>query len=142
MALLLSFVLTNFIISCCTANLAPNDVNTVDPLKSDMKFHRNSQNLSRDFPIRSLRPKVSDNINPQRRNFKQDTSGNCGSSATWEYDTTTCKLTISGTGSMNSFEANTMPWYAFKEEMKTVTIKNGVTSIGASSFLDFRSLNF
>lgn len=74
------------------------------------------------------------------------TSGNCGpegseSSVTWNYDTTTKTLTISGTGEMQSFadpgtyygEGNA-PWSNFYREMEKIIIGDGITSIGDYAF--------
>ncbi|MBQ6267140.1 MAG: leucine-rich repeat protein, partial [Clostridia bacterium] len=70
------------------------------------------------------------------------TSGVCGPNLTWSFDTKTTTLTISGTGSMNSFEATflnsmvltTAPWKLYYEAMSTLIIEPGVTSIGNYAF--------
>lgn len=59
-----------------------------------------------------------------------DTDGNI----TWDYNTSTKKLTISGNGVMNDYEDYGQPWYAYHEEIKTVVINSGVTSIGNRAF--------
>ncbi len=61
-------------------------------------------------------------------------SGTCGSGVTWDLTGTT--LTISGTGSMSNYSAATdryAPWY--KQNVTTVVIESGVTSIGNDAFI-------
>ena len=79
------------------------------------------------------------------------TSGNCGaagdgSNVTWNFDTATGTLTISGTGAMADYvaedtEGNHIPWDAWKDEVKEIVVKNGVTHIGTRSFVSMSSLN-
>lgn len=67
-------------------------------------------------------------------------SGTCGENLTWAYyDDGT--LTISGTGEMTNylFYGNA-PWYAYREDIKTVNLPDGLTSVGDSAFLTFESL--
>ena len=54
----------------------------------------------------------------------------CGDNITWEYTDGT--LTISGSGSMYNYESSsyTLPWDKYKESIKNVIIKEGVTNIG------------
>ena len=69
-------------------------------------------------------------------------SGNCGastneggeSSVTWEYDSATTTLTISGTGAMKGYGYSNIPWKSYQNEMTNVIISNGVTSIGSFAF--------
>ena len=49
-------------------------------------------------------------------------------------------LTISGTGCMNDFDESGAPWYDIREDIKSVDIKEGVTSIGNNSFCDCTNL--
>ncbi len=62
------------------------------------------------------------------------TSGSCGENI--EYTLTTDGvLTISGSGAMTDYSSYTStPWYSNQSSIKTVVIKNGVTSIGSSAF--------
>ena len=50
----------------------------------------------------------------------------------FEKDTATGKLTISGTGAMYVY--GTQPWYNYKDNITSVEIENGITSIGNSAF--------
>lgn len=68
-------------------------------------------------------------------------SGTCGAHLSWTLDDNDT-LTISGTGKMYDFGLETAPWWksvhnsVFNKSIsfKTVTIENGVSSIGANAF--------
>lgn len=74
------------------------------------------------------------------------TSGTCsatGSSVKFSYDTTAKKLTITGTGSIKNYgttNLNKTPWYDYREEIQSVEIGEGVTSIGQLAFFYCTSL--
>lgn len=66
-------------------------------------------------------------------------SGTCGESLTWTYDGG--KLTISGSGEMiNFFDDNMPPWYSHKNEIVSVVVEEGVTSLGELAFFECESL--
>ena len=62
-------------------------------------------------------------------------SGNCGNGVTWELNNKGV-LTISGTGAMDDFSSDTMPWYEYLDSdyIEKIVIGNGVTHIGANAF--------
>lgn len=60
-----------------------------------------------------------------------------GDDITWNFDSNTGVLTISGTGDMAD---NTTPWSAHKNEITSVVIEDGVTSIGANSFYFYTNI--
>ncbi len=64
-------------------------------------------------------------------------SGTCGENLTWELDPETGNLHIDGTGDMENYEEFYMPKWTRNglPEIKTVTIGNGVTTLGHSAFL-------
>lgn len=77
--------------------------------------------------------------------------GTCGENLTWTLDSDTGVLTISGTGDMNDFTTPSgypiigspityAPWLYFSDIIKTVTVENGVTSIGEYAFPNCRAL--
>lgn len=67
-------------------------------------------------------------------------SGTCGENLTWVLDDKGC-LTVSGTGDMTDWEAyNETPWYSNVGNIKTVLIKDKVTSIGKNAFRNCTNL--
>lgn len=76
------------------------------------------------------------------------TSGYCGDphvndgkNVTWEVDGTT--ITISGTGAMANFDSPYMgygtpaPWFSYADEITSIVIGEGVTTVGEYAFEDF-----
>ena len=66
--------------------------------------------------------------------FAQTVSGQCGDNLYWNYDETTKTISITGSGKMYDYTADTQPWLLFKEQLVEVTTTNTVTSIGTSAF--------
>ncbi len=67
--------------------------------------------------------------------------GQCGDHAYWCFESDTHKLTISGTGAMdNYYDANTQPWNDYQNNITSVEIENGVTSIGIYAFFECTGL--
>lgn len=63
-----------------------------------------------------------------------ETSGTCGENLIWTLDDKGT-LTISGTGDMKDYHyTENAPWYAERNNIKTINIQNGVTSIGNIAF--------
>ena len=60
-------------------------------------------------------------------------SGSCGENLTWNL-TDAGKLTISGTGDMETFDWAGAPWYEVRDSVKTVVIEDGVTSVAPYAF--------
>ena len=68
-------------------------------------------------------------------------SGYCGDNLTYNLDTDSGVLTISGTGEMYDYSSSTYaPWYSNRSSVKTVEIKSGITSIGDYAFFNCDSL--
>ena len=65
-------------------------------------------------------------------------SGSCGDNLTWEFNTETGALTISGTGAMTdySWDPDAAPWYAYKDAITSVSFPEGITTIGAYAFVN------
>lgn len=63
-----------------------------------------------------------------------ETSGTCGDNLTWFYDEPTYTLTISGTGAMYDYKSNNRPWETYIEDIQTVVINDGATTIGDFAF--------
>ena len=64
-------------------------------------------------------------------------SGACGEALTWTLDDTGT-LTISGSGAMfdwfSAYDAQEVPWSAYRDQVIYVVIEEGVTNIGESAF--------
>lgn len=77
-----------------------------------------------------------------------DDSGTCGENLSWTYVEATKTLTISGNGEMRNYyymngnNTSVSPWNKYKNEMETVIIEDGVTSIGSWAFYECTSLSF
>lgn len=65
-------------------------------------------------------------------------SGTCGENLTWTLDADGT-LTISGTGEME-FDSDEAPWYSSKDQIVTVVMQSGVTSIAGGAFAECGSL--
>ncbi len=59
----------------------------------------------------------------------------CGDNLIWKINVVTGSLIISGTGEMTNFDSfEATPWYEYKNSIKSVVVKPGVTSIGSYAF--------
>lgn len=67
--------------------------------------------------------------------------GTCGENVTWTYDEVTKTLTISGTGAMYDYTADTAPDYVY-HDVTSVVIGEEVTKIGAFAFYGAPALKF
>ena len=64
-------------------------------------------------------------------------SGLCGDWAVWTFAPASGLLTITGSGKMADYSsASSVPWYGFQDEIISVEIADGVTTIGDSVFRD------
>ena len=62
-------------------------------------------------------------------------SGTCGTNLTWNLDTSTGVLTISGSGAMKDYSwSSTAPWYNNRNSITSVVIGDNVTTIGNYAF--------
>ncbi len=67
-------------------------------------------------------------------------SGTCGNSITWELSCESV-LTISGNGEMPNWSSpQNGPWYEYREDITSIFIGNGVTSIGEGAFYECSGL--
>lgn len=58
----------------------------------------------------------------------------------WSFDSKTGTLTISGTGEMLGNYINENPWSKYKNDVTTVIINKGITTIGYGAFIYFRNI--
>ena len=72
---------------------------------------------------------------------KLTASGVCGENLTWEFYEPTGELVIRGTGDMTNWSNHSeVSWYAVRDDIRTVTIGDDVTSIGDYAFYWCESL--
>ena len=66
----------------------------------------------------------------------ENSSNKCGENLSWDYDSNTKTITISGSGEMYQFNKvdNHMPWINSIYEVENLIIEEGVTSIGSYAF--------
>lgn len=70
------------------------------------------------------------------------TSGTCGDNLNWSYNETTKTLTITGSGAMNSYASDSVvPWVNVREEIETVSLPNGLLTIGDRAFRNCKHLS-
>ncbi len=69
-----------------------------------------------------------------------DDSGNCGESLTWNYNSVSGTLRISGSGNMKNYCSNLTPWYDYRKNITSLIIEDGITSVGNYAFCSCRGL--
>ena len=65
-------------------------------------------------------------------------SGSCGKNV--RYSLENGVMTISGSGAMNRFDNTTIPWQDYRDEIQSVVIEEGVTTVGSCSFFKCENL--
>ena len=70
-----------------------------------------------------------------------DKNGKCGNNLTWNFEEATGTLTISGEGEMYNYNYDDTPWYSLNENIQTLTINNGLTSIGNLAFYNLDKIS-
>ncbi|WP_400223770.1 leucine-rich repeat domain-containing protein [Methanomethylophilus alvi] len=68
-----------------------------------------------------------------------ETSGSCGADLAWSYDSSTGALTVTGSGSMTDFSYSDTRWGG--NDIKSVSLPDGLTSIGGFAFFGCTSLS-
>ena len=64
-----------------------------------------------------------------------DYDNRCGDGVTWNFNSSTGALTISGTGPMKDYSSSSsVPWYSERNNITKVTVNSGVTHIGKYAF--------
>lgn len=67
-------------------------------------------------------------------------SGKCGNDIVWSLDTETGELELNGTGPMYNYGKNLPEWNDYLQDIKSVVISDGVTSVGTSAFANCKNL--
>ena len=58
----------------------------------------------------------------------------CGDDLVWEYNNT--QLSITGHGEMYDYDLEPQPWQQYRNKMQTISLPEGMTSIGAAAFAE------
>lgn len=122
---------------------------TQDYSGNGWKFEKGNSTLtlesgSYDFSARPLNPNVQLVVESGAK-LTGGAAGD-GSGVTWQLtentdDPSTYKLTISGSGAMEDFPFGSyQPWYSFHDQITSVVVSPGVTSIGQCAFSRFAKL--
>ena len=61
-------------------------------------------------------------------------SGQCGDDLQYSFDEATGTLTITGSGAMDDFDWNTIPWRGFADQILTLELPDTLTALGAYAF--------
>ena len=72
-------------------------------------------------------------VNPEPQEPTNDISAE-GSSVVWEKSDDNTTVTIKGDGATADFTAESLPWASIKDQITSVVIEKGVTSLGANLF--------
>ena len=68
-----------------------------------------------------------------------ETGGTCGPNLTWSY--ADGRLTITGSGDMTDYsQYNMAPWFSFRDQITTLSLPEGMTSVGELAFYDCTNL--
>lgn len=67
-------------------------------------------------------------------------TGTCGNNITWEYNDETFELVLSGSGAMTESEYGKQPWKDYNDDIKSVVVNDGITSIGKNAFCELYAL--
>ena len=68
--------------------------------------------------------------------------GSCGENVTWVLtgETGDMTLTISGTGEMDNLSSTAQPWSDYKNDIVSVVIEDGVTTVGSYAFYQYSGI--
>ncbi len=72
--------------------------------------------------------------------YAAEQSGTCGANLVWNYDASSKRLTVSGSGNMIRYSFTFEPPWSDIKDVKTVEIKDGVTDIGGYAFCGMSSI--
>ena len=96
----------------------------------------------------SPKSRIAQRLPQARPNVQKDssTSGTCGENLNWSYDAASGTLTITGTGAMDDYDESGVwigcatPWCDYAPQVLSVSLPEGLTSIGNLAFADFAVL--
>ena len=125
--------ITNKGVSCSIKNLVENV--KVPAVKANVKTRSNPYSYSN----YSTKAKSTTNDINELTDSEKIIYGSCGKSVNYKFNTSSGELVISGSGYMDSFYQS--PWYKYKNDIQSVVIEYGVTSISAYAFSDLSNMS-
>ena len=69
------------------------------------------------------------------------TSGSFGENLSWEYDTASATLRISGTGAIPDYENRNQPWGQWMGSISQIVIEDGVSALGSNAFYGVQNVS-
>ena len=88
--------------------------------------------------LKSLQDKIPESCTVSNTAFDNCffDSGACGSNLTWNFNSNTGTLTISGSGNMYNYDQTNIPWLCYRDYISNIILEDGITSIGEDAFKD------
>ena len=71
--------------------------------------------------------------------FKDDCDGRCGDKLVWKYEDS--QLNIFGEGDMYDYDVDVQPWQQYRNKVTSISLPEGMTSIGNAGFKDCMFVN-
>ena len=141
-------ILASLLALCLMGGMLPPAVLAAEPdttmSTTEQKLEKNDEEPANHAPSAPANAGVEeDSLEPVLADAGEGeapTSGTCGENLTWELNLETGTLTISGTGKMADY-SNNNPWYS-NDNIKSVIIEDGITSIGNDAFYKCENLTF
>ena len=141
-------ILASLLALCLMGGMLPPAVLAAEPdttmSTTEQKLEKNDEEPANHAPSAPANAGVEENslepVLADAGEGEAPTSGTCGENLTWELDLETGTLTISGTGEMADY-FNNNPWYS-NDNIKSVIIEDGITSIGDDAFYKCKNLTF
>lgn len=103
-----------------------------------------SQTEFSEFSFESIEKKISDIFKLAKKGKPElaaTYSGMCGDNVNWNLDTSSGKLTVSGTGAMDDYSnSDGAPWYSYRSSIKSIDIGTGITHVGKHAFYYYSHL--
>lgn len=66
--------------------------------------------------------------------------GSCGDGVSWSLDASSGLLELTGEGDMTDYVASGAPWHSERDSVKSVSVADGITSVGDNAFYDCSNL--
>lgn len=95
----------------------------------------NSNNITYPYYDASGEPNLEKHVEPYTVSYNTSLETFNSLTSTWDYNSTTKILTISGNGPMTTYLWDAQPWFSVKNKIDKIVIEEGVTTISPSAFM-------